>query len=167
MDNILTEFERSEDSYAKIQKLIGLLIYVLIIDFGVLLGSYYNSIGFSEISFTEYTDYIFPLATLILIIGNYLLIKRKLSGWLLLLFFLVIASGLFLKTMILIITGTNNMIPVWRFAILTIMSLDSIAIIILMFNKRITNGISISKPFFFTWLVLCILLFLISYMTIY
>ena len=87
MDNILIEFEKSEDSYTKMQKLIAVLIYVLIIDFGFLLVSYYNSIGFSEISFTEYTDYIFPLATLILIIGNYLLIKRKLGGWLLLLFF--------------------------------------------------------------------------------
>jgi len=163
MENILIEFEKIEKKKSRIQGRIILLIYILLISLWIFLLSYYNNIGFSSINFTDFSTYIFPLLTLILIGSTYILSKNKLSGWYLVSFFETILLGIFLKSIISISSSTKPMIPLWRFGILTLMTIVTISTIILLFHKKLIKGMEITNPHVVLCTILCTITFLISY----
>ena len=55
------------------------------------------------------------------------------------------------------------MIPLWRFGILTLMTIVTISTIILLFHKKLIKGMEITNPHVVLCTILCTITFLISY----
>ena len=167
MNHILTEFEIIEEGKRKIYKGIVLLTSIFLVSLWIFLLTYYNNIGFSNIDFADFTTYLLPLLTILIIACTYILSKNKLVGWYLLSFFEAIFLGLFLKSIFSIASGAKPMIPLWRFGILTVMAITTISIIILLFHKKLIKGMGLTKVHLILSGVFSIITFLVSYCFIY
>jgi len=164
MNNILHEFEDSQNENTRLRNIIILLVSSLVTCFwGATLVNYF-SIGFTNIEPLDI--YILPGGTLIIGFVIYLFAKKNQIGWFLLSLILAFLLGLFINSVRTITFDSWQQPESWSQLLLIVMFFITLASVILLFHSKTKKCLAISNIMFIICISLCVLVSIGSYFLI-